>query len=62
MFTVLIVAAGFGASITGAVDLAERYGRHVARRLAAERVELAEIDAYFAQIRPVFTDQPAVAA
>ena len=51
MFTILIVAAGFGASITGATELARAYGRHVARRLAHERVELAEADEFIAAIR-----------
>lgn len=47
----LIIAVGFGASITVAAEAARVYGRHVTRRLTAERVELAEADAFIAAMR-----------
>lgn len=51
MIGVLVVAVVFGAAVAVGYEVAEAFGRHVARRRTGGRRELAKADEYLAAIR-----------
>lgn len=51
MIGVVVVAVAFGAAVAVSFEVAEAFGRHVARRRGRERRKPAEADEFLAAIR-----------